>query len=209
MIILEDFLDEAEVLDMPDDTLVAFVKTFGEDLYQALAEYMDSPEANPEVLNKLQDTVGDIVVRNTFHNQVNDKGLKATIYNCRLKVLPDMIYSHRIDADELIQDLTWLDGNTGNLFATLPVRTKTMFEYAQAKIIEYERNPDYAHVNSISENMTKWKNILFLPKRKNAKATGMRNLSMNKNRWRMQLKAAEYLKYCVEHGISQNVAREV
>lgn len=209
MTILEDFLDESEALDMPNETLVAFVKTFGEDLYQALAEYMKSPDANPEVRSKLQDSVGDIVVRNTFHNQVADKGLKATIYNCRLKVLPDMVYGQRIDVATLIEDLKWLDSNTGNLFATLPVRTKDMYDDAFSRIVEYEENPEYAHVNKISENMTKWKNILFLPKKKNAKSTGMRSISMNKNRWRMQLRAAEYLRYCVEHGVSQNIAREV
>lgn len=209
MVILQDFLSEAEVMDMPFETLEAFVQTFSQEMYKPLMEYMDSPDSNQEVVQKLHECVGSVVVRNTFHYKVADRGIKSTVYNCRMKSLPELIYGNKVNVDTVIQDLEWLEANTDNLTTSIPAQTKDSFERALALIKEYEANPEYAHENEIYKNMLKWKTILFLPSRRMPQKTGMSSLSLNKSRWRMQLRAAKYLKYCVDKGISMEVSREV
>ena len=207
--VLEDLLSEDEVLDMPDETLEAFVKMFSQELFKALIEYTESSGANPAVTEKLNTAVGSIITRNTFHTKVNARGIKATTYNSQLKVLPQKIFSGEIDADALIEDLTWLDENTHNLSSTLPMRTKVMYDDALARIREYEANPVVHHDNHISEQMILYKDLLFFPKQTKPVETGMRSLTLNRKKWTMQLAAAKYLKYCVQNGISPEIAREI
>lgn len=207
--VLEDLLSEDEVLDMPDETLEAFVKMFSQELFKALVEYTESSSANAAVVEKLNTAVGSVITRNTFHTKVNERGIKATTYNSQLKVLPQKVFSGEIDVDSLIDDLTWLDNNTHNLSSTLPTRTKVMFDDALARIKEYEANPVVHHDNRISEQMVLYKDLLFFPKQTKPVETGMRSLTLNRNRWKMQLSAAKFLKYCIQNGISPEIAREI
>lgn len=47
MDIIQDILSESEVLDMPMETLSAFVRLFNVNMNQKVEEYMSMPDANP------------------------------------------------------------------------------------------------------------------------------------------------------------------
>lgn len=207
--ILEGLLSENEVLDMPEETLEAYVRLFSQVLFKDLVDYMESSGANAEVVSKLKDVVGSVIARSTFHNKVKERGIKSTTYENKLKLLPQRIFSGELDVDVLIEDLTWLDDNSHNLASTLPLRTKEMYENGLELIRQYEANPFAAHDNNISEQMVLYKDLLFFPKQVKPVETGMRSLTLNKKKWKMQLRAAEYLKYCKENGVSPEIAREI
>ena len=72
MDIIQDILSESEVLDMPMETLSAFVRLFNVNMNQKVEEYMSMPDANPDVVEKLSMCVGDFVTESTFHLKVKD-----------------------------------------------------------------------------------------------------------------------------------------
>lgn len=208
MDIIQDILSESEVLDMPMATLSAFVRLFNVNMNQKVEEYMNAPTANPEVVEKLSMCVGDFVTESTFHLKVKDRNTKAILMQNNMRDLPTLVYTHEVDVDDFILELKWLSANEDRLHATLPTRTSDMYKDALKAITDFQKDGSYAHPHDLVHIMKMYRSTLFCPPHAKPQSTGMRSLSLNKNRWKMQLRAAEYLKYCMENGISPDVARE-
>lgn len=208
MDIIQDILSESEVLDMPMATLSAFVRLFNVNMNQKVEEYMNTPTANPEVVEKLSMCVGDFVTESTFHLKVKDRNTKAILMQNNMRDLPTLVYTHEVDVDDFILELKWLSANEDRLHATLPTRTSDMYKDALKAITDFQKDGSYAHPHDLVHIMKMYRSTLFCPPHAKPQSTGMRSLSLNKNRWKMQLRAAEYLKYCMENGISPDVARE-
>lgn len=208
MDIIQDILSESEVLDMPMATLSAFVRLFNVNMNQKVEEYMSTPTASPEVVEKLSMCVGDFVTESTFHLKVKDRNTKAILMQNNMRDLPTLVYTHEVDVDDFILELKWLSANEDRLHATLPTRTSDMYKGALKAITDFQKDGSYAHPHDLVHIMKMYRSTLFCPPHAKPQSTGMRSLSLNKNRWKMQLRAAEYLKYCMENGISPDVARE-
>lgn len=208
MDIIQDILSESEVLDMPMVTLSAFVRLFNVNMNQKVEEYMNTPTASPEVVEKLSMCVGDFVTESTFHLKVKDRNTKAILMQNNMRDLPTLVYTHEVDVDDFISELKWLSANEDRLHATLPTRTSDMYKDALKAITDFQKDSSYAHPHDLVHIMKMYRSTLFCPPHAKPQSTGMRSLSLNKNRWKMQLRAAEYLKYCMENGISPDVARE-
>lgn len=208
MDIIQDILSESEVLDMPMATLSAFIRLFNVNMNQKVEEYMSTPTASPEVVEKLSMCVGDFVTESTFHLKVKDRNTKAILMQNNMRDLPTLVYTHEVDVDDFILELKWLSANEDRLHATLPTRTSDMYKDALKAITDFQKDGSYAHPHDLVHIMKMFRSTLFCPPHAKPQSTGMRSLSLNKNRWKMQLRAAEYLKYCVENGISPDVARE-
>ena len=208
MDIIQDILSESEVLDMPMVTLSAFVRLFNVNMNQKVEEYMNTPTANSEVVEKLSMCVGDFVTESTFHLKVKDRNTKAILMQNNMRDLPTLVYTHEVDVDDFISELKWLSANEDRLHATLPTRTSDMYKDALKAITDFQKDSSYAHPHDLVHIMKMYRSTLFCPPHAKPQSTGMRSLSLNKNRWKMQLRAAEYLKYCMENGISPDVARE-
>ena len=208
MDIIQDILSESEVLDMPMVTLSAFVRLFNVNMNQKVEEYMNTPTVNPEVVEKLSMCVGDFVTESTFHLKVKDRNTKAILMQNNMRDLPTLVYTHEVDVDDFILELKWLSANEDRLHATLPMRTSDMYKDALKAITDFQKDGSYAHPHDLVHIMKMYRSTLFCPPHAKPQSTGMRSLSLNKNRWKMQLRAAEYLKYCMENGISPDVARE-
>ena len=208
MDIIQDILSESEALDMPMVTLSAFVRLFNVNMHQKVEEYINTPTANPDVVEKLSMCVGDFVTESTFHLKVKDRDTKALLMKNNMRDLPTLVYTHEVDVDDLISELKWLSANEDRLHATLPTRTSDMYKDALKAITDFQKDGSYAHPHDLVHIMKMYRSTLFCPPHAKPQSTGMRSLSLNKNRWKMQLRAAEYLKYCMENGISPDVARE-
>lgn len=208
MDIIQDILSESEVLDMPMVTLSAFIRLFNVNMNQKVEEYMNTPTVNPEVVEKLSMCVGDFVTESTFHLKVKDRNTKAILMQNNMRDLPTLVYTHEVDVDDFISELKWLSANEDRLHATLPTRTSDMYKDALKAITDFQKDSSYAHPHDLVHIMKMYRSTLFCPPHAKPQSTGMRSLSLNKNRWKMQLRAAEYLKYCMENGISPDVARE-
>lgn len=208
MDIIQDILSESEALNMPMNTLSAFVRLFNVNMNQKVEEYMSTPDANPEVVEKLSMCVGDLVTESTFHLKVKDRDTKALLMKNNMRDLPVLVYTHEVDVDDFITELKWLSANEDRLRATLPTRTGDMYKDALKEITAFQKDKSYDHPHDLVHIMKMYRSTLFCPPHAKPQSTGMRSLSLNKNRWKMQLRAAEYLKYCMENGISPDVARE-
>lgn len=208
MDIIQDMLSESEVLDMPMETLSAFVRLFNVNMNQKVEEYMSMPDANPDVVEKLSMCVGDFVTESTFHLKVKDRDTKSLLMKNNMRDLPMLVYANDVDIDEFISELKWLSQNEDRLHATLPTRTGDMYKEALKAVTIFQKDKSFAHPHDLVHIMTMYRSTLFCPPHAKPQSTGMRSLSLNKNRWKMQLRAAEYLKYCMENGISPDVARE-
>lgn len=208
MDIIQDILSESEALNMPMDTLSAFVRLFNVNMNQKVEEYMNTPDADPDVVEKLNMCVGDLVTESTFHLKVKDRDTKALLMKNNMRDLPVLVYTHEVNVDDFIAELKWLSDNEDRLRSTLPTRTGDMYKDALKAITDFQKNKSYDHPHDLVHIMKMYRSTLFCPPHAKPQSTGMRSLSLNKNRWKMQLRAAEYLKYCMENGISPDIARE-
>lgn len=108
MDIIQDILSESEVLDMPMETLSAFVRLFNVNMNQKVEVYMSMPDANPDVVEKLSMCVGDFVTESTFHLKVKDRDTKSLLMKNNMRDLPMLVYANDVDIDEFISELKWL-----------------------------------------------------------------------------------------------------
>lgn len=208
MDVIPGILAEEEVLDMPSDALAALAKLFSASINSYILEYEKNQLANPEVKEKLSTCIGESLDRNTFHIQVADSKVRELINQNNLRELPMLVYNSEVDLDMLIEQLTWLDNNEGKLQATLPKRTKDDFDVAVKLVSDFQADSGKRHLHNLPALLVAHKSTLFCPPKKAEQSTGMRSLITGKNRWRMQLKAALYLKKCRDAGISYNIMRE-
>lgn len=208
MEIIEDILSEQEVLDMPEETLTSFSKLFNASMNNKVEEYLANPEASPEVVEKLNICLGDAILQNTFHLHVKDRKIKSLLLHNNMKDLPMLVYGHDIDVDEFIEQLEWLSDNEKNIRATLPARSAMTYRTVVDEISQFQEDKSVPHDHNLPVLLRMYKQSLFCPTHEKPQSTGMRGLSMNKSRWKMQLKAAIYLKYCVDNSIAYDIARE-
>lgn len=208
MEVIEDILSENEVLDMSVETLAAFAKLFNTNMNKYVEDYINHPDANKDVVRKLVACIGDSVAMNTFHLQVKDKGVMSTLMQNNMRDLPILVYSNDIDIDEFITQLEWLTENEDRIRATLPARTSDMYKDALTRISKYQSLKDCHHDHDLVRLLKVYKQTLFCPSHEKPVNTGMRSLAMNKFRWKMQLKAALYLRHCLRNDISLDIARE-
>lgn len=208
MDVIEDIISEQEVFDMPEETLTLFSKLFNVNMTTSVEQYLCSPDARPEVVEKLNMCLGDAVLQTTFHLQVKDRNIRAMLIHNNMKDLPQLVYGHDIDVSEFIDQLTWLAENERNIRATLPARSSNLYKEALAAVTNFQKDRRFEHEHDLPALMKMYKQSLFCPAHEKPQNTGMRGLAMNKTRWKMQLKAAQYLKYCIENGISYDIARE-
>ena len=209
MDVIKGFLSEQEVLDMPVQTLVAFSKTFSVNMKKYVSEYIDSPEANKDVVDKLSVTIGDDVAISTFHYIVHGKGIPKLLYETRLTNLAQLVQDNEIDLHEYIDTLNWLTENESKIKPEIAPRNKDNYAVALSAIKEFMTDKTVHHDHNIAELMVTYKDSLFCPKREKAHSTGMAKLVDNKKDRKLQLKAAEYHLCCQENNISPNIAREV
>lgn len=208
MDVIPGILAEEEIVDMSAETLSALAKLFSASINSYILEYEKNQTANSEVKEKLSACIGESLDRNTFHIQVADAKVKELISQNNLRELPMLVYNNEVDLDTLIEQLTWLDENEGKLQATLPKRTKDDFNTAVKLVSEFQGDITKRHLHNLPALLVAHKSTLFCPPKKTEQSTGMRMLITGKNRWRMQLKAALYLKRCRDAGISYNIMRE-
>ena len=208
MDVINEILSEEETMSMPEETLIAFSRVCNTDMKFQLASYLDNVDGLEEVKNKISKCIGDDVHRSTFHFKVKDEDIQALLRKANLKSLPVLAYNKEIDLDTLISKLEWLEDNEGSIRSELPTREKDDYKVAYEMICNFQRNPIYHHDHNIAELMRVFKDRLFCPPREKSTQTGIRSLSINKNFWKMQLKAAKYLKYCIDNNISYANARE-
>lgn len=208
MEVVTDILSEREILDMPAETLSAFAKVMNTNMKAQIAEYMSKPDSDPAVRDKLYDCAGEDITGSTFHLRVKDSALQDMLRQGSLKNLPMLAYHKEIDLNEFIEKLEWLAENEGNIRATLPSRDKNDYNAALELITFFQNNPEAHHDHDLPMLMKVFKSALFCPMREKPQNTGIRSLSANKNYWKMQLKAAKYLRYCLDNNVSYANARE-
>lgn len=208
MDIIPDILSEIEVLGMSQECLEALLQIFNTPACDSMVRYLENPEADKEVVDKLMDSVGDELLHRTFHLRVRDKGIQHMLYENNISALPMAAYRGEINLDDFIAELQWLDDHSKSIRATIPGRTKDMYDQAYKLIQAFQKDTTKFHDHQLPALLHMYKNTLFCPLREKPINTGMRNLSVNKQRWHIQLRAALYLKYCIDNNIPYEVARE-
>lgn len=208
MDIIKDILSEEEVLDMDVDTLSKLFKIFNMNMKQTLSEYADNQDSNKAVVAKINESFGDDLTKSTFHFKVKGKDIQGMLRDGSLRNLPTLAYNHEIDLGEFIEALDWLSANEHYLTAQMPARSKDEYEAALKAVTIFQHDSTLHHDHDLPTLLTVYKEVLFCPTREKPQTTGIRYLAANKDSWRMQKRAAEYLKYCIDNGISAINARE-
>ena len=208
MDIIPGILSEEEVPDMPSEALLCFAKLFDTTLNNYIREYYESPQRKPEVVEKLQRSIGKVTESATFHTQVHERGIRTLLSQNSMRDLPMMAYNGDAHLDKVIEELQWLLANEGKLSATVSARTTSDFDAALGALTAYQADRTKAHQHNLPKILKENKTTLFCPPREKASNTGMRGLITNKSQWTMTLKAAQYLDLCLKNGISFSVMRE-
>lgn len=208
MDVIEDILSEEEVINMSLDVLAPFYKVLNTGMKDEISQYIANPKSNMEAVEKLSKCFGNDVTKSTFHLRVRENDSYTKIRSLRLQDLPIMAYAGDIDLDEIINYYDWLEKNEENLQADISGRNRDDFNEALTAMRNYFESSHVEHEYDIPLIMTAYKETLFCPTREKERSTCVKGYVQNKQRWKMQKRAAEYLKYCIDNGISLTVARE-
>lgn len=209
MEIIEDILSDSEIKDMPNDCLVAFCKILSPASKDVLVSYMNGEGGDPAVKEKLKETVGDYLLSSTFHLRVRERNITTLLRNYNLHTLPAQAYSGDTNINQCVKELQWLEDNERLITATVPARTKNDYDKAVRLMSAYQSDSSAVHEHNIPAILRVYKNLLFCPPREKDVPTGIGFLNSNKTSWKMQKRAAEYLKYCIDNGVFQANSREV
>lgn len=208
MDVVNAILSEEEVYDMPLETLSAFTLVFNSEMLKNVNDYIKNPAADKAVVEKLQACDSFALKGSLFDTQIADKNIPQMVREYDLRSLPDLAYNHEVNLPDVIDALTWLSKNESGLRATVAPRTEDKFNRAKKLMIEYQKNPQYAHQHDIPYIMDKFEYTLFCPKQEKSRKSDNSRLATNRIYWKMQLCAAKYLNHCITNGISRSVAGE-
>lgn len=208
MDVIEDILSEDEIMNMPIDVLSSFYRILNTGMKNEISQYIANPGSKMEVVEKLSKCFGNDVTKSTFHLRVKENDSYSKIKGLRLRDLPILAYAGDVDLEEIIQYYDWLEKNEDNLQADISGRNRDDFNSALSNMSNYFDATPGKHEHDIPLIMVAYKETLFCPTREKEKSTCVKGYVQNKQRWKMQKRAAEYLKYCIDNGISITVARE-
>ena len=108
MDVIQGIFGEKEMKVMSDEGIILLGKLLDDKVATVLLEYLNNPEANPEIVNRINTLIGDKIAKCTFHVKVLESGAVDTI---RKLSLPTLAYGDE-DYAALEEQLTFLKNNT-------------------------------------------------------------------------------------------------
>jgi hypothetical protein len=205
MDIIDGVFGEAEFRAMPDAMMVSLGKLLDDKLSMRIKEYMNKPDSDKQLCERIQNLIGNKLELCTFHTIVLEKGLVDLVAKLALPTLVDS----DVDLDNLEEQLTWLQEHKSSLKSIIEPRNTNDFNEFMEHVKELEKNimPSQREYGNLPARVKANKQS-FCAANEKARATRIGLLVSHSQTWEIALSGAKFLKYCKSRGIDGWLRRE-
>lgn len=200
MDVLPELLEEKVFAEFTAADYETFARVINDSIAQDLKDYLKKPEADPFVVDNINNFLGSIIESFTLHFVIKERGILDLVQG----LVPEQLAGSTVNLDDLIEKLSFVEQNSPKLMMKMPTRShddwdafysmiKNVCGRLAAKGVTLDR-PDT--VDIIQAN----KFVFYVPNAK-AVSTGTGVISGKHNQWIISLRGAEYIRYCNENNI--------
>ena len=214
MYIFPDLLEESLIKHFNSDDFAALSTVLDDVLANYIKQYMANPAADSNVVKLLEENIGDIIKRLTFHLDLEQRGIVELV-----KGLTPASLSTGIDLHEVVEKLSYLENNFDSIITYIPVRKKNdFFHFASAMHAALMRmEKDYKEHNRVFDSIYEKAMIgvnnlenhqfIFVAPHEKSRPNGLSPLVSRKRMWVMSLRGAEFQLECNAHSIPIHIRR--
>lgn len=201
MDVINNILGEKELSYFNSDDFGNFLGVMDDNVARQVKRYLNSPEADQNIVDYAKKYIGDRVESLTMHFTLQEMGITQLLS----KLSPEVLLSSEADIDDIYDKLKFLEQNVDKLLVTIPARPKSAFEQFKTSVQnviirmgQAGEAPTYPEIpERIAANM-----VLFYKPNDKGHSTGAGIVNSRRNSWLQCLRGIEYTKYCDEHGVN-------
>lgn len=200
MNIIEGFLAEEDVSTMSDALILSFGKMCNDILAEMFRKYIESDEADPTVKKRINDLIGDIVYKNTFHYDVINKGVRDIILGINLETLPKT----ETDYNLLLETFDYVEENKDKMLSTIDPRSRTNYKEFVDNAKEWDDTCIRKGITPVYPNLSRRiaanKRVFYSPNEKPI-STRLHGVLKKTKECVIAKQGILYMKYCEENNI--------
>lgn len=201
MDVFPELLGELEFKFFSPETYEALKGVLDDTLSKDIKDYMENPEADPEVVDCMEQFLGPTLTSMTMHFVLQEKGIIDLIHG----LVPETLPSTKVDLDDLIEKLSFLEQNSDKLMTSIPKRNRAAWETFLNSMHGVVSRMREAGVNTTYSNLIARleanKGVFYVPNG-TSHGTKCSAVSMRRRQWLLSLRGAEFMQYCNEHGVN-------
>ena len=205
MDVIPGIFGEKEFAAMDDNTIRVLGTLLDDKVALVLKNYLDNPEADKEIVDRVSLLIGDKIAKCTFHMEVIDSGVIDLLKSLSYQSLAygDLNY------DYIIQQLEFLEENKHKLKGYIePRESKNFAEFLKCmkdlSTTMIGKPKDYDNLTA----RVKANKEFFCSAHERNRPTRIGIAISKTNEWEIELQGARYLKYCNENNITGWMRRE-
>lgn len=200
MIIFPEVLGEAELSVFEEKDFNSLSQVLDDTLAKYIKNYIENPEANQDVVKRIQDNIGDLVTSLTLHQVLQDKGIVSLV----LSLSPENLLSSGADLRDIKEKLQFLEKYVDKVRTTIAPRSKsayTDFVVTMRGVVNRMSSLGIPTTfNDVIKRIESNKFMFYIPNDK-GHTTGVNIINSKRRQWTLCLRGLEYYEYCEEHGI--------
>lgn len=202
MVIFPEVMGEIELSYFTEADLSALEMVLDDTLATYLLQYMQNPESNPDVVARVQESVGRAVESLTLPAILRDKG----ILDLLVGLSPEGLFQQ--DTAMIKDQLTFLERNIDKAREFVQPRTKAVYDNfvdsllgAEARLRMDGLTPTFT---DLKQRIISNRFMFYVPNDKGHK-TGIDIIHRRRKIWTICLRGIEYMEYCNTNGIDMSI----
>lgn len=199
IIIIEQLLSEAELINMDADDYGAVNGILNRGLAKDFYDYLDNPQANPKVKEDVNKYLGSRIRSLLFPDMLKEEGVVQAVVDLRLADIAEGVY----DCDKQLPLLKRAVESRNDLIDTYPLRTKSAYDNYYKMITTLERTAKTPfYYKDQAQRLAYNKDFLF-DKAKTAAYTGLSPVIRKQTTIAMAIRGIEYLQAAAAKGVDE------
>lgn len=200
MDVIPSLLGETEFREFTKSDYAVFGDILDDNLAKYIKDYMNNPNADPEIVESIKSNMGGLIKSLTIHFELQDRGIIKMLES----LSPETITLPECDLDSIEESLEFLVDNYNNLKLDIAPRSRenynqfiSMLKGVVARLQDKGIPTTYPNLLKRIESN---KFVFYIPNDKGH--TTSCNIVVTKSKqWKSCLSGIKYLKYCNERGI--------
>lgn len=206
MFIFPDMLGEAEFKEFTASDYIALSKVLDDVLCNYLKSYCSNPEADPYIVDCIQNFLGSTVESMTLHYVLKERNIIDLVQH----LSPVNLLDVQEDFPRILEDLRFLDANADKLILHISGRTKeawdNFYTSMAAVISRMEAKGIPTSVPNLLKILEANRFVFYKPNDK-GHSTYTDVVFKNRRQWTMCLRGIEYIQYCNDNNIDYSKRR--
>ncbi len=200
MVIIPEILGEAEFRFFNDTDFECLKDVLDDSLAKYLKTYFENPEANPEIVARIKEKIGDAVESLTMHYVLQEKGIISLLAS----LSPETLMNSGTDLEEIRVKLKFLEDNIDKVRVTISARPKAAYDNFKTSISGVIHRMMLEGVETtfpeVLARLDSNRFLFYVPNDK-GHTTGVSIVNTKRRQWVMCLRGIEYKQYCDNNGI--------